>query len=643
MLKYWIVILFLLGLAAGVNAQEYVTKSDANSKALKYFDEARSMLRRQDFSSALTALNQSLKKEPTFIDALLMKADIELQQKDFSASEQSFERALELAPDYAALAFLFLAEAETGLQKYEEAITHAQAYLDTNPRSEKWKKLAQQIIANGIFASQAIKNPVPFQPVSLGSTVNTDRPEYLPSLTANGRFLVYTTRVDPQNEDIYYSEKLDTSWSVGQPLAVFNTPYNDSSPSISANGKAMAFARSNQDGNFDIYFSVQQNGEWTTPERLPDPISTSAWESQPCLSADGRWLYFVSDRAGGIGKLDLWVSEREANGGWSAPMNLGPSINTTENEQGPFLHPDGQTLYFMSKGHPGMGAYDLYLSRLDAAGEWSTAENLGYPINTKNNEGALIVSLDGKIAYFDTDQYGPTGKYQEMGNADLFSFELHDAIRPRPTTYVQAIVRDADTKKALVAEVSFVLLEGNSTYADAQTDTKGEFLTVLPLGRDYALNVSREGYLFHSENFALKTISSIDEPFMLEIDLVPIPQEPAIEAHTPVVLKNVFFNTGSSDLLPASLSELQRLKQLLEENPGLAIQINGHTDNIGSEEDNLELSTNRAKAVHDYLIEEGIGKERLKYIGYGEGKPIADNATEEGRQQNRRTTFIITP
>jgi len=641
MQRFCFLAIVLLLTAISLPAQEYITKKEASKKALKYFDEARSALNSRDLTAAVEALDKALDKEPAFIDARLMQADLLLQIKKYPESEAAFEAALALAPDYAPLALFLLAEAEFQQQKYTEVITHINAFLETGSAKENREQQAIKMLNNAEFAEQAIKNPVPFEPESLGSTINTDKPEYLPSLTADGQFLVYTTRVGNRQEDIYFSERTDTGWIAGQPLEPLNSPFNDSSPSIAANGKAMAFARDNRSRNFDLYFSEQVNGEWRQTERIPAPVSSPAWESQPSLSADGQELFFVSDRSGGQGKLDLWMSRRQADGSWGKPENLGATINTPLNEQAPFIHPDGRTLYFMSKGHPGMGEYDLFLSRRKDDGSWSTPQNLGYPINTQYNEGALIVSLDGKTAYFDTDKYGPTGKYQEMGNADLFRFDLHENARPSPTTYVQAKVKDALSKKPLEADISFVRLSDNETHLEAQTGRDGQFLTVLPLGEDYALNVSLPGYLFHSENFALREATSLDEPFLLEIFLSPIPKEEQAAPGKPVVLKNVFFDTGSAELLPTSVSELDRLKQLLVDNPGLHIQINGHTDNVGSETDNQQLSEARAKAVHDYLINEGIAAERLQFKGFGEERPIADNETPEGRQLNRRTEFEV--
>lgn len=633
----------LLLLTFALHGQDYLTVKDLNKKAEKQYEAAQSHINAGQNAAAIEVLNKLLEKEPSFIDGYLMQADLHLRQRAFAEAESGFETALMLDSTYAPLAYYLLAQAEFEQQKYAEAQIHLKAYFATGKVPQKRMTEARQLLRSAEFAAEAVQNPVPFAPHPLPATINTDRPEYLPSMNANGAFLVYTTRTTPRNEDIFISQWQDSTWSPGQPLEALNTPFNDSSPSLSADGRAMAFARNDRNGNFDLYYARQENGSWQDPERLPAPVNTGGFESQPTLSADGNLLLFVSDREGGFGRLDLWATRRNPDGSWRDPQNLGDMINTPLNEQAPFFHPDGQTLYFMSKGHPGMGQYDLFLARLKPDGSWGRPHNLGYPINTTNNEGALIVSLDGKTAYFDTDQLGPTARTQEMGNADLYTFDLYPEARPQPATYVEATVRDAATKRPLQAKLEFVRLNTQKIHQQGQTDERGQFLVVLPMGQDYALNVSKEGYLFHSENFALSEPTDLTEPYQLIIELRPVPEtDISVEKPSaPVVLRNVFFASGSAELKQESIPELNQLKSFLEDNPERGIIINGHTDNVGEEADNLALSEARAKAVRDYLASHGINPIRLGYKGYGESRPIATNETPEGRALNRRTEFEI--
>ena len=359
-------------------------------------------------------------------------------------------------------------------------------------------------------------------------------------------------------------------------------------------------------------------------------VNSSAWDSQPSISSDGKTLYFASSRSGGKGNMDIWKSTRDDNGIWTAPVNLGDSINTGRDEQSPFIHPDGKTLYFCSSGHPGMGSYDIFYSRMDDNGNWSTATNIGYPINSSDADGFLFVNAIGNKAYFSSEKFG--GK----GGLDIYSFDLYEAARPTAVTYMKGTVYDSKTKKRLQAKFELVDLSNSKTVAQSESDPlTGEFLVSLPSDRNYALNVSRDGYLFYSENFELKGDHSQLKPFMKDVYLQPI------EAGSIVILKNIFFDFDKFDLKPESLIELNRLLDLLKKNPALKIEIGGHTDNKGTAEYNQKLSESRSRSVFDFLVNKGIDKSRLSYKGYGLTKPIDTNDTDEGRANNRRTEFKV--
>ena len=516
-------------------------------------------------------------------------------------------------------------------------------FIKKEKRNERLINRAKDYLQNAQFAANAVKNPVPFQPKKLEGQLNTDQNEFLPALTADESLLVFSRLVGSQ-EDIFYSRKTDGVWGEGQPISALNTPFNEASQSISADGRILVYTACERKdaiaGSCDLFLIEFKGEQWTQPVNIGPPVNTSAWESMPSISADGTTLIFASKRNGGQGGEDLWVTHRKQDGTWAKPQNLGEAINTTGDERAPFLHPDGQTLYFMSTGHPGMGKFDLFYSRKQANGHWGTPTNLGYPINTMANEGAIFVSLDGKKAFFNSNRID---QEDEVANSDIYTFELYPEARPLAVTYVKANIKDQKTRKSLSAKVTFTDLEKGKMFASAFTDQTGTFLVCLPAGKDYALDVSMDGYLFHSENFALSGLNTIEEPFLLEIELVPIPEETIVadEKPAPVVLNNVFFETGSAELKKASLTELNRLYQLLEDNPKLKIRINGHTDNVGNETDNLQLSEARAKAVYDFLIEKGVDEARLKYKGFGESQPIDSNEKEEGRRKNRRTEFEV--
>lgn len=626
-------------------AQTFTTKDNASEKIQKLYQKARHYSAGEQYKDALEELKKIFKEDSTFIDGYLLWGDIQFDSQKYEDAAQAYKKVLQIYPDYNLTVNYRLAMSFFNQEKYEESIPFFESFLKSGNKNADLQRKATQRIGNARFAATAIKNPVPFQPAKLSANINTPYPEYLPSLTVDGQFLVYTAIIKGQ-EDFYYSEKINGEWQLGKPIENINTTDNEGAQNISADGKLLVFtACGRQDGvgSCDIYFSVSRNGKWTKPRNLGVPVNSKDWESQPSLSADGNELYFASKRAGTLGGSDLWMSRRQSNGTWGNPQNLGKQVNTPEDDQAPFLHPDGQTLYFMSQGHPGMGGFDLYFSKRNADGSWGVPKNLGYPINTKANEGALVVNLDGTTAYFATDEPDKTNAQMlARKNLDIYSFTLYPEARPNPVTYVKAKVIDANTKLPLVAKVEITDLKTDQVYTSSQTDVEGTFLVCLPQGKDYALNVAKEQYLFHSENFDLSEQNSIKEPFLLEIELVPITEVVADGSPgkaKPVVLKNVFFETASASLRSESKAELNRLKRLLDENPKLKIRINGHTDNVGADKDNLTLSEKRAKSVYDFLAQQGIVAARLSYKGFGESQPISTNDTPQGRQVNRRTEF----
>ncbi|RME98530.1 MAG: flagellar motor protein MotB, partial [Bacteroidetes bacterium] len=339
---------------------------------------------------------------------------------------------------------------------------------------------------------------------------------------------------------------------------------------------------------------------------------------------------------GYVGYFQAYAT-RQADGSWSPPVNMGPTINTSANEEAPFLHPDTRTLYFMSDGHPGLGGYDLFLTRVEN-GAWTSPKNLGYPINTEAHEGAIVVSLDGRTAYYTTDENTPKGQSVDL---DIYTFELDPSIQPSAVTYAQVQVRDAVHKRPLAGVLASLIAEDSEQVWQFRTDEQGKVLAVLPGGTDYQLRLDKAGYLFHSERFELTDSVDRDNPFLLAVDLEPITSPATHLVRQPIVLKNIRFASGSADLLPSSIHELERLQRLLQEHPNLRIRINGHTNNVGTEAANQRLSEARAKAVYDYLVANQIAADRLEYRGFGESQPIADNDTAEGRRQNRRTEFEV--
>ena len=636
-----LLVLFLLCCLTTVAfSQNYHTAKTTTEKALEAFREGQSYMQQQESAIALGYFEKALKADGTFIEAKLALAETYEELRDFFKAERAYEEAIALSSDFSPVAYFFLAQVEWQNDKFDECAQHLADYLKTNPTNAKNKNKAERLLINARFAAEAVKKPVPFVLRNTGAGINTKADEYFPSLTADGQTLIFT-RNEFNDENFYSSTRKDTTWQTATALEGVNTRDNEGAQSISPDGSWLVFTACNRQddgsqGSCDLYWSQLKNKAWTAAVPFSATINSSEWDSQPTISADSKTIIFSSRRPGGRGKEDIWITVRQAGGKWSKPQNLGPGINTGGVEQTPFLHPDGQTMYFASDSLPGMGGLDLFVVRRTSDSTWGAPQNLGYPINTKANEVALTVSLDGKTAYYATNRAG--GK----GGLDIYSFDLPAAARPQPVTYVRALVRDAQTNQPLVAKIEFNDLANGRSFLSASTKSDGSFLVCLPAGKSYSLYVNKEKYLFHSENFNLTETATVEKPFLLDIELEPISLDSTGHmTGKPIVLRNVFFETGSASLRSESTAELDRLLDLLHNNANLRIQINGHTDNVGSDASNQQLSEARAKAVYDYLCTKGLSPNRLKYKGFGETKPIDSNETNEGRTSNRRTEFIV--
>ncbi|RYF88132.1 MAG: flagellar motor protein MotB, partial [Chitinophagaceae bacterium] len=494
------------------------------------------------------------------------------------------------------------------------------------------KKTYELGIAQAALQKQNSSPAYLFAPRNAGPNINSDALEYFPSLTIEGSKMIFTRRLN-NDEDFYESTWANGGWSKAVPVSgKINTNLNEGAQNISQDGDWLIFTGCNYpegEGSCDLYIAYKnKNGEWTEPENMGRVINTEFWESSPSLSPDKRSLYFASSRLGGLGGKDIWVTHRNNAGKWSNPVNLGPTVNTTADEGCPFIHADNKTLYFNSNGHDGYGLTDLFLTRRQADDSWGSPVNLGYPINTIDDEGSLIVAANGSTAFFASD--GTDTK----GGLDLYQFELRDDIKAEKVLWVRGKVFDKKTGQGLPSSVELTDINSRKLISKLQTDEEGNYLVTLPAGKDYAFNVNRKGYLFYSDNFSL-TSNKADTPMRVNIPLQ------MIEAGASVVLKNIFFETRKFELQQASLTELDNVVLLMKENPNLKVQISGHTDNVGQVADNALLSNNRAKAVVAYLQKNGIDAKRMIAKGFGASKPVADNDSEQGRAQNRRTELSI--
>jgi outer membrane protein OmpA-like peptidoglycan-associated protein len=626
------------------NAQVIKKRKDLDKNSLKNYKKAITAGRNKKYQKSLDLYNKVLKKHPEFIDAQLRKAGMLHNMKEYDKSAQAFDASIVMAPEYDPQIYYSLAIVHRDMKAYDLAARNFQFYIDRSDDEER-KTRAIDLRDRAVFAHEATTNPVPFDPQKVGGNVCSEYSEYAPIMNMEGDRMIFTRRVGGQ-EDFYIAEVKDGEFMRVAAVEGLNTPQNEGIHTISADGRTMIFTacdrRKTGIGSCDLYYAHLDSDYWTVPSNMGKVVNSISWDSQPSLTADGKTLFFGSGRQDGYGGNDIWVTTRTDTSGWTFPTLLPEEINTSGNEESPFIHPDGHTLYFRSDKHIGMGGYDIFYSRYtDSTQTWAPAKNIGYPINTEGSEGALSVSLDGKTAFFASDMAYLNDK--SNANLDIYSFELYPEARPILTTFIKATVTDKETGLPLTANYTIEVLSDNMNPTTGKADPKGTFINSLPTNQSYALFIKMSGYIHHSENFNLQGIQDAVNPYIIDIQLTKANKaESNNQAKAePIVLNNIFFESGKANLKSASYYELNTLAQNLVNNPSIKIQIIGHTDNVGSDVDNQILSEARAKSVADALVLRGIAQERVSYLGLGESQPIADNETEEGRKTNRRTEFIL--
>ena len=632
-LNYFLLIWLLIvscSTSKNANGQQSVSK-----KAQSLFNEGLKFQSYGEYEQAINLFKQSIKKAPKFLNAYDALANTYQKNNQLINSKNTYLKLLSLKSDH------FFGLYELGniyfdLENIDSSEFYYRRFLRMNSSNDKYAQNAQLNLRNINFSRDAFKNPVNVNPVNMGSSINSKDQEYSPAFAIDEKTIYITKRMgnlsdNRPNEDLYFAELNDESWDkvkdIGPPI---NTIENEGAFSISSDGNYIFFtscSRNGGKGQCDIWLTSKKNNRWDEPKNLQSPINTKYWESQPSISSDGRMLYFSSDRPGGYGGTDIWVSEF-SNSGWSAPKNLGPTVNTSKDEQFPFIHSDNRTLYFSSNGHPGLGKSDLYLTRKDVKLNWETPINMGYPINSRGQDWNLVVARDGKTAYFSSDQL------KGFGGLDIYTFQLPEKLQAEKVSYLRGYVRDAITKQPLSANVELSPINGEPTTLTYAKPGTGMFLVPLKTNMKFALTIDKDGYLFYTEFYNMPAIQR-DQPIELIIDLEKI------ELGNSVVLKNIFFDTDKSDIKDESKQELEKLIDFLSENNSIRIEISGHTDNVGDSKHNMVLSENRAKSVCDFLTNNGIEKSRLTYKGFGDTQPIKQNNTDENRAKNRRTEFKI--
>lgn len=623
-----------------IASQPCIYLSSADASLQKKYQEGSSYYRSGAMQKAIKHFEQILKKHPNFIDANIQLASLYFDLEQYALSDSMFQRAVLLDSAYKPKVFYTMALAEYRMANYAQARSHLERYLVLDTSNVDLTAKARALLTHARFGEQAAEHPWKVE-VHAIHALNSNYSEYVPSMTADGKKVFFTRRSPRGDEDLYTAEKLDSGWSVPKPLDEVNSLHNEGAPAISPDGNFLIFTscdRPNGVGGCDLYRSAFDGQHWSEPVAFSEPVNSPAYESQACLALNGKRIYFVSNRKGTLGGFDIWYTQRKDNGGWSVPKNMGKPINTAGDEVCPSLHFNDQNFYFASDGHEGLGGKDLFSAKKDSADHWKDPINLGIPINSIGDESSWLMLPDGKTAWFASDQkYVQAANKHLKANLDLYALDLPEALRINPVTYLSVVVIDSFTRKPILANLKIYDLANERLLAHTPLD--GNFPTGLsvPFAADYAMHVYADGYHFYTEHIDCRKTTDEMDPIRLQIALVPV--HALVE--NAVRLNNIFFESASAVLLPQSQFELDALFSILNKQISKKVQIDAHTDSVGSEQDNQKLSEERAAAVIQYLVRKGIQASRFTARGFGETKPVQSNDTDAGRQANRRIEFSL--
>ena len=636
--------------------------SSYNKKAIKLYEKAIECYQdisplsgRGNLKGAEEYLLKSLAKDSTFSEAYILLSQVKVKMGDINSAIFYKEKMMTANPIIPLVEYFYLAGMHMAIGSYEKCLKNAVRYKNSPLADKRYIVRIDKMIENCEFAIEAIKNPVDFDPINLGSSINSELPEYFPSITADDSTFLFTRRVNDlsapggRQEEIFVSKKTpNNNWSNSSLVSnAINSKYNEGAPTFSPDGQYIIFvgcetgAKGDYEygddrkgyGSCDLFYSQNNGTNWSKPVNLGSKINSKHWETQPSFSSDGKTLYFIRgmtyDRQRrNPDNQDIYVTTISEDGQWSKPEKLPPNINSPHREESVQIHPDGKTLYFSSNGHPGMGGMDLYMSRKLDDNTWSDPINLGYPLNTFKNDISILISPKGDKGYFSSDREGG------FGDLDLYSFNVDKKFKPLPITFIKGKIIDAESKLPLFAFFQLTDLKKGNIISQMQSKLEnGEFLITVPKNIDFALHAEKEGYMFYSRNIYRDSLSLSKDGFLI-IELEKV--KPGT-----FILENIFFEKSKSSLKKSSLVELNKVLKLMQINPDLKIQISGHTDSDGDDDFNLELSINRAKSVVNWLIENSIDKNRLSFKGYGETRPIEENNSIANKAKNRRTELTI--
>ena len=643
-----------------------------NKKAVALYEKALDKKKYKVKEERIGFLKKAIEMEPDYAEAHLkyafeMLTYSKLNNSSFSPTIPSFRKAVEVCPQIHSEPYYYIGFYYYEEMKNDSAIYWLDKFLKFKDDDEKkFSALdyetemyqAKEMIKQAKKEIALNKKVVPFNP-SVVKGVSTERSEYLPYISPDEQLFFYCRTMPDDNQqkvawttdkekEVFMQSKRgkDGIFDSGTPMPdPFNQSSNEGGATVTIDNKYLYYAKTSSEGgaqpNTDIYFTTNIGGSWDKIQKLPGVNDPIYWDSQPTVSADGNMIIFTSNRPGGYGKLDLYYTIKDpVTKKWSTPKNMGPKINTSENEKTPFLHSDSETLYFSSDGHFGFGQGDIFYTRRDVKGAWSKPENIGSPINGPDDDAGFFVSTNGKLGYFCS--YSNEGKVRGlgMGKYDLFQFDLYKEARPDSVVFIKGEIKKETAEPLTNFTVEIKNMKTHEKTLAVVDSTTGEYMAAVNLKKsgkeDLMITANAEDHAFTAELIKIKDDVSFEKPPIVE----PMEIKKAEQGKS-FVINHIYYATGAADLYPQSYPILDEFAEFLVNHPTMKVEIQGHTDNVGGAAENTKLSQQRANKTMEYLVSKGVNKDNISAKGYGPTKPIADNKTIEGKAKNRRTEFMI--
>lgn len=600
------------------------------SAARKLMEKAGVAFEAQNYEQCIQLLESSIEKDTNLLDAYITLFQVYSKIKQPKKAIDVFEKALQKDSVGAAPYILKYATALATISDYKKALSALKAFSNKTPAHQQQN--INDLIAICEFVTQQ-EVDILAKVTNMGDSVNTANAEYFPTVTVQDSLLLFMRRNKDKREDFLFSNMNSNGFSLAKPLSdTLNFADKKGAPSLSSDLKTLYYAAEYMEmgyGRYDIYKVSKTDSGWSAPLNLGRNINSDFWESAPSISPDGQALYFSSNKPGGFGGIDIYVSYKTKNGYWSQAYNLGPNINTKGDDQTPFIHADNRTLYFASNGWPGYGGTDLFVAFKKLDGKWSKPTNLGYPINTFDNEGSIAIASNGWEGYIASD------RIDSRGELDIYKVVLPQKARANKTYYFNGFITDAFSHLPIPGLVRLSDPKDSTKFMVINVDSTGVFVLSIPEFDSLGIQVNSPQHDYASTLLSKEKLIQLAGTSQ-NFNLSPIQNKFTKD------FKNVFFDVNNAQLNAASFVELDALVNYLENTNNATIFIEGHTDNTGSEIANINLSEKRAFAIAQYLIKKGIATQRISAKGFGASKPIADNGTAAGRAQNRRTSFTIT-